>query len=166
MLRFAAGCTARLLARAEAQAVDVVVPWGEPPDSPPRFAGWPVSTPPNAPASNTGIFIPIRYAIASPLICSKLEQTSVPSRSCCRAQPQVDPYLGPALAAEPSLIMPGIIISFIFSKQQRLVFQTTPLQNQFACPEEPVDNASNWLGVQISAENFPRSTGSCLFVLQ
>ncbi len=62
--------------------------------------------------------------------------------------------------------MPGIIISFIFSKQQRLVFQTTPLQNQFACPEEPVDNASNWLGVQISAENFPRSTGSCLFVLQ
>ena len=28
MLSFAAGCTARLLARAEAQAVDVVVPWG------------------------------------------------------------------------------------------------------------------------------------------
>src|SRR5258705_1401866 len=68
--------------------------------------------------------------------------------------------------AEPSLIAPGIIISFMFSKRQRLVFRTTPLQNQFACPEEPVDNASNWLGVQISAENFPRSTGGCLFVLQ
>ena len=40
-------------------------------------------------------------------------------------------------------MMPGIIISFIFSKQERLVFRTTLLQNQFAGAEELFDNASD-----------------------
>ena len=39
------------------------------------------------------------------------------------------PHLGLRDDAEPSLMMPGIIISFIFSEQGKLVFRATPLQN-------------------------------------
>jgi integrase/recombinase XerD len=39
------------------------------------------------------------------------------------------PYLGSDPAAEPSLKIPGIIISLIFSEQRKLVFRATPLQN-------------------------------------
>ena len=63
-------------------------------------------------------------------------------------------------------MMPGIIISSIFSEQGRLVFRATPLQNQLASAEKPVDNSPNGLGIQISAPNFPGCTGSCLFALQ
>jgi hypothetical protein len=38
-------------------------------------------------------------------------------------------HLEPEPAAEPSLMMPGIIISFIFSEQGRLVVHATPSQN-------------------------------------
>jgi hypothetical protein len=48
---------------------------------------------------------------------------------------------------EPSLMMPGIIISSIFSEQRSLVFRATPLQNQFSGAEEPVDNHTNRFGV-------------------
>jgi site-specific recombinase XerD len=47
-----------------------------------RFSGRPASMPPNVPASSTSTSIRIRCAIASPPICSKLEQTCAPSRSC------------------------------------------------------------------------------------
>jgi len=63
-------------------------------------------------------------------------------------------------------MMPGIIISSIFSEQSRLAFRATPLQNQFAGAEEAVNDTSNWLCIQISAPNFPGSTGSCLFALE
>jgi hypothetical protein len=52
-------------------------------------------------------------------------------------------------------MMPGIIISFIFSKQNRLVFQTTPLQDEFACAEEPFDDTPNWLRLEIGTQNCP-----------
>ena len=63
-------------------------------------------------------------------------------------------------------MMPGIIISSIFSEQGRLAFHTTPWQNQLASAEEPVDNAANGFGIQISAPNFPRCARSYLFALQ
>ena len=39
------------------------------------------------------------------------------------------PHLGPDPDPEPSLKIPGIIISLIFSEQRKLVFRATPLQN-------------------------------------
>ena len=36
---------------------------------------------------------------------------------------------GSALHPEPSLMMPGIIISFIFNEQGKLIFRAAPLQN-------------------------------------
>ena len=43
--------------------------------------------------------------------------------------PRRAPYLGAEPRAEPSLMMPGIIISFVFNKQGGLVFHATPFQN-------------------------------------
>ena len=43
-------------------------------------------------------------------------------------------------------MMPGIIISFIFSKQGRLFIRASPLQNQLAGAQEPLQNAPHWLG--------------------
>ena len=63
-------------------------------------------------------------------------------------------------------MMPGIIISFIFSKQNRLVFQTTPLQDEFACAEEPFEDTPNWLGVEIGTQNCPWSARNRLFAFQ
>src|SRR5271157_6209964 len=57
-------------------------------------------------------------------------------------------HLGTKPPSEPSLMMPGIIISFVFSEQNRLVFCTTPSENQLTSPKEPVDNAPNRLGIQ------------------
>ena len=39
------------------------------------------------------------------------------------------PHLGLGADPEPSLKIPGIIISLIFSEQRKLVFRATPLQN-------------------------------------
>ena len=39
------------------------------------------------------------------------------------------PHLGTALAAEPSLMIPGIINSCIFSEHGKLVFRAVPLQS-------------------------------------
>ena len=63
-------------------------------------------------------------------------------------------------------MMPGIIISFFFSKQDRLIFQTTPLQNQLACAQESFDNTSNRLIIQICSLNPPGCASSNLFALQ
>ena len=41
--------------------------------------------------------------------------------------PECFAYLGPDLTAEPSLMMPGITISFVFSEQRRLIFWTAPV---------------------------------------
>ena len=38
-------------------------------------------------------------------------------------------HLGTKPAPEPSLMMPGIIISFIFSEQRRLILRTAPVQH-------------------------------------
>jgi len=37
-------------------------------------------------------------------------------------------------------MMPGIIISFVFSEQRRLIVRTAPVQYQLACPQEPLDD--------------------------
>jgi hypothetical protein len=62
-------------------------------------------------------------------------------------------------------MIPGIIISSIFSEQGELVLRATPLQNQFAGAVEAIDNLANWFGVQIAAANFPGCTGSHLLTL-
>ena len=38
-------------------------------------------------------------------------------------------HVGSESPAEPSLMMPGIIISFVFSEQRRLIFHTAPVEN-------------------------------------
>ena len=45
-------------------------------------------------------------------------------------------------------MIPGIIISSIFSEQGKLVLRATPLQNQFAGAVEAIDNPANGFGVQ------------------
>ena len=62
-------------------------------------------------------------------------------------------------------MIPGIIISSIFSEQGKLVLRAAPLQNQFAGAVEAIDNPANGFGVQIAAANFPGCTGSHLFTL-
>ncbi len=62
-------------------------------------------------------------------------------------------------------MIPGIIISSIFSEQGKLVLRAAPLQNQFAGAVEAIDNSANGFGVQIAAANFPGCTGSQLFTL-
>ena len=62
-------------------------------------------------------------------------------------------------------MMPGIIISLIFSEQGKLVFCATPLQNEFPSAVEAVNNPANGFGIQITPANFPRCTGSYLFAL-
>src|SRR5258708_7869297 len=47
-----------------------------------------------------------------------------------------------------------------------LVVCTAPVEYQLACPQKPLDDASNWFGIQIHAANFPGGAGSCLFALQ
>jgi hypothetical protein len=50
-----------------------------------------------------------------------------PEASRCRDRDdRHSPYLGPDPDAEPSLKIPGIIISLIFSEQRKLVFRATP----------------------------------------
>ena len=64
--------------------------------------------------------------------------------------------------AEPSLMMPGIIISLIFSEQGKLVLRATAL---LASALEVANNLANGFGIQITAANFPRCTRSYLFAL-
>src|SRR5215472_278849 len=62
-------------------------------------------------------------------------QRGDPSRSCPRSETsrrgdrllQCVAYLESAAPNEPSLMMPGITISFLFSKQGSLLFRTAPL---------------------------------------
>ena len=63
-------------------------------------------------------------------------------------------------------MMPGIIISAIFREQGKLMFRATPVQNEFAGVEEPVNNPADGFRLQISAANFPRCTRGYLFALQ
>src|SRR5215472_15658841 len=62
-------------------------------------------------------------------------QCGDPSRSGARSKTsrcgdrllQCVAYLEPTTQAEPSLMMPGITISFLFSEQSSLIFRATPL---------------------------------------
>ena len=65
--------------------------------------------------------------------------------------PQCPAYLGTESPIEPSLMMPGIINSFIFSEQSSLVLRTVPLQNQFAGLMEMLDDAANGLGIEVGS---------------
>ena len=53
-------------------------------------------------------------------------------------------------------MMPGIIISFVFSKQFRLVLRVMPLQNQLAGSSEALDDGADRLGLEIGTSNLPR----------
>src|SRR6516164_4477847 len=68
--------------------------------------------------------------------------------------------------AEPSLMMPGIIISLIFREQGKLVLRATPLQNQLASAPEAANNLANGFGIQLTAANFPRCPRRYLFAPQ
>ena len=63
-------------------------------------------------------------------------------------------------------MMPGIIISFIFSKQGYLILRTSPSQNQLACEPQAVDDAAHWFCIQVSAADLPRGAWSYLFAFQ
>ena len=63
-------------------------------------------------------------------------------------------------------MIPGIIISSIFSEQGKLVLRAAPLQNQFAGAVEALNNATNGFSIQITAADLPRCTRSYLFALQ
>ena len=63
-------------------------------------------------------------------------------------------------------MMPGIIISSIFSEQMGLLFRAFPSQDQLAGAEELLHDAPHWLGLQISAADLPGSARSCLLARQ
>ena len=76
------------------------------------------------------------------------------------------PQLGLGNDPEPSLMMPGIIISLIFREQGKLVLRATPLQNQLASAPEAANNLANGFGIQLTAANFPRCPRRYLFAPQ
>ena len=45
--------------------------------------------------------------------------------------------------------MPGIIILLIFNEQLRLVSRATPVQKELPRSAEMIENAANWLRIQI-----------------
>lgn len=49
-----------------------------------------------------------------------------------------------------------ISISFVFSKQFRLVLRVIPLQNQLTRPSQALDDGTDRLGLEISTSNLPR----------
>ena len=53
-------------------------------------------------------------------------------------------------------MMRVISISFVFSKQFRLVLRVMPLQNQLTGSSETLDDGTDRLGVEIGTSNFPR----------
>ena len=59
-------------------------------------------------------------------------------------------------------MMPGIIISFVFSEQRWLIVRTAPVQYQLACPQKPLDDCGyrKYVGL---AETVPKpsETGQC-----
>ena len=80
--------------------------------------------------------------------------------------PRRSSHLGTEPAAEPSLMMPVIIICLILNEQLRLIFHTSPSQNELACSAELLDDAPHRFCAQIRATNFPWSTRGRLFPLQ
>ena len=52
-------------------------------------------------------------------------------------------------------MMRAISISFIFSKQFRLVLRAIPLQNQLTRSSEALDDGTHRLGVEFGTSNFP-----------
>ena len=63
-------------------------------------------------------------------------------------------------------MMPGIIISFIFNEELRLVPRALPLQYQFAGPKEPLNDGTNRRGIQVRTSNLPRRPRSHLLSFQ
>ena len=53
-------------------------------------------------------------------------------------------------------MMRAISISFIFSKQFRLVLRAIPLQNQLTRSSEALDDGTDRLGIEVGTLNFPR----------
>ena len=55
-------------------------------------------------------------------------------------------------------MMRVIGISFVFSKQFRLVFRTIPLQNQLTRSSEALNDGMDRLGLEIGTSNLPWCT--------
>ena len=49
-----------------------------------------------------------------------------------------------------------ISISFVFSKQFRLVLRVIPLQNQLTRSSEALDDGTDRLGIEVRTSNLPR----------
>ena len=53
-------------------------------------------------------------------------------------------------------MMRVIGISFVFSKQFRLVLRVIPLQNQLTRPSQALDDGTDRLGLEVGTSNLPR----------
>ena len=63
-------------------------------------------------------------------------------------------------------MMRVISISFVFSKQFRLVLRVIPLQNQLTRSSEALDDGTDWLGLEGSTSNLPRCSRYNLFTFE
>ena len=63
-------------------------------------------------------------------------------------------------------MMRVISISFVFSKQFRLVFRTIPLQNQLTGSPEAVNDGTDRLGLEVGTANLPWCSGYNLFAFE
>src|ERR1700693_2910257 len=84
----------------------------------------------------------------------------------CHRFPGGAAHVGAEPPFEPSLMMPVIIIYLILNEQLRLIFHTSPAQNELACPAELLDDASHRFCFKIRAANFRWSSWGRLFPLQ
>ena len=63
-------------------------------------------------------------------------------------------------------MMRVISISFVFSKQFRLVFRTIPLQNQLTGSSEALNDGTDRLGLEVGTSNLPRCSRYNLFAFE
>jgi hypothetical protein len=63
-------------------------------------------------------------------------------------------------------MMRVISISFVFSKQFRLVLRAIPLQNQLTGSSEPLDDGTDRLGIEIGTSNLPRRSRHYLLAFE
>lgn len=63
-------------------------------------------------------------------------------------------------------MMRVISISFVFSKQFRLVLRTIPLQNQLTGSSEALNDGRDRLNIEVGTSNLPRCSRYDLFAFE
>ena len=63
-------------------------------------------------------------------------------------------------------MMRVISISFVFSKQFRLVLRAIPLQNQLTRSSEALDDGTDRFGLEVGTSNLPRCSRHSLLALE